>query len=156
MVVMGNASAIVNDLLHRVATLEARVEQLMAQRAEKDRVNAELTAQNAKLAATVQAQAAWIADLKAKLAAANKNSSNSSKPPSSDLFKPTPPKRRWKKKSGAKRGHPRHLRAPFPPEEVDEVVEIAPAFADAAATRWSGSTNTARANRSSSWKSRAG
>ena len=112
MTVMGNDSTIINDLRNRIAALESLVEQL--------------TAQNAELTATVKAQAAKIAELESKLAAANKNSSNSSKPPSSDLFKPTPPKRRRKKKSGAKRGHPRHTRAPFPPEEVDEVVVVAP------------------------------
>ena len=126
MKVMGNDATIINDLRAQVAALKALVEQLVAQCAEKDRIIAELTAQNAKLTATVKAQAAQIADLKGKLAAANKNSSNSSMPPSSDLFKPTPPKRRRKKKSGAKRGHPRHTRAPFPPEEVDEVVVVAP------------------------------
>ena len=133
MAVMGTDSVILDDLRGRVAELEALVPRLFSVIAEKDAIIAELTAtvkeqaaQNAKLAATVKAQAAQIADLKAKLAAANKNSSNSSMPPSSDLFKPTPPKRRRKKKSGAKRGHPRHTRAPFPPEEVDEVVVVAP------------------------------
>ena len=66
MAVMGNDATIINDLRDLVA---------------------ELSSQNVKLAATVKAQTAQIADLMAKLAAANKNSFNSSKPPSSDFFK---------------------------------------------------------------------
>ncbi len=84
MAVMGTDSVILDDLRGRVAELEALVPRLFSVIAEKDAIIAELTA-------TVKEQAAQIADLKGKLAAANKNSSNSSMPPSSDLFKPTPP-----------------------------------------------------------------
>lgn len=120
MAVMGTGYVIIDDLHSRFAELEELAQRLFPVIAEKDAVIAELTA-------TVRAQAAQIADLKAKLAAANKDSSNSSKPPSSDFFKPPSPKRgKGKKKIGGQPGHPRHLRAPFPPEEVDETVEIAP------------------------------
>ena len=78
MTVMGNDSTIINDLRNRIAALESLVEQL--------------TAQNAKLTATVKAQAAQIADLKGKLAAANKNVSNSSMPPTAtSSSRRTPP-----------------------------------------------------------------
>jgi len=52
-----------------------------------------------------------------------KNSSNSSKPPSSDITKPPRTKsqrgRKKKRKIGGQPGHPKHVRKPFPPEEVD-------------------------------------
>jgi transposase len=73
---------------------------------------------------------ARIAELEAEIARLNKNSSTSSKPPSSDIVKPPPPPPAGGK--GKKRGrggqprHPRHLRAAFPPEQVDhrEVYEL--------------------------------
>ena len=73
MTVMGKDSTIIDDLRDQIAALKAQVGLLASQCAAKDRVNAELVAQNAKLTATVKAQAAQIADLKGKLAAANKN-----------------------------------------------------------------------------------
>jgi len=56
------------------------------------------------------------------LARAKKNSSNSSKPPSSDIVKPpkvSPGGRGKKRKRGGQPGHPRHEREAFPPEQVD-------------------------------------
>jgi transposase len=65
-----------------------------------------------------------IATLEAELAKAKKNSSNSSKPPSSDLVKPPKPPRKdgQKRQRGGQPGHEQHLRTPFPPEAVDRVV----------------------------------
>lgn len=69
---------------------------------------------------------ARVAELESKLAKAQKNSSTSSKPPSSDIVKP-PPKRakrkRGKRKRGGQPGHPRHERAPFPEEALDDAWE---------------------------------
>ncbi len=66
-----------------------------------------------------------IEELKLALAKANKDSSNSSKSPSSDIVKP--PKRDAngksagkKRKPGGQTGHKRKLREPLPPERVDE------------------------------------
>jgi len=66
-----------------------------------------------------------IEELKLALAKANKDSSNSSKSPSSDIVKP--PKRdaqgksvRKKRKRGGQPGRKRKLRQPLPPERVDE------------------------------------
>lgn len=59
------------------------------------------------------------------MAAARKDSSTSSKPPSSDIVKPPRPPtqapggRKRKRRVGGQPGHQRHLRTPFPPEEVD-------------------------------------
>jgi len=65
-----------------------------------------------------------IAALEAKLAKAKKNSSNSSKPPSSDLVKPPKPPQKdgQNRKRGGQPGHEQHLRADFPPEAIDKVV----------------------------------
>jgi transposase len=66
-----------------------------------------------------------IEELKLALARATKDSSNSSKSPSSDIVKP--PKKgtrgraaRKRRKQGGQQGHQRTLRQPLPPERVDE------------------------------------
>ena len=76
-------------------------------------------AQARELIAHLQQQ---VRQLEGQLAQANKNSGNSSKPPSSDITQPPakargPSKRR---KIGGQPGHPRHERRPFPPDQVDE------------------------------------
>jgi len=67
---------------------------------------------------------ARIAELEGQLAAARKDSSTSSKPPSSDIVKPPAsssgkPGRPKKRRAGGQPGHPRHVRPPFPPEQID-------------------------------------
>jgi transposase len=64
-----------------------------------------------------------IAALEAELAKAKKNSSNSSKPPSSDMVKPPRPSAKdgRKRKRGAQPGHQQHLRPIFPPEAVNHI-----------------------------------
>jgi transposase len=61
-----------------------------------------------------------------KIAALEKNSSTSSKPPSSDIVKPPKPKKgkQARRKIGAQPGHKQHLRKPIAPELVDEVVKL--------------------------------
>jgi transposase len=63
-----------------------------------------------------------VAELELKLAKALKNSSNSSKSPSSDIVKPPTKQtdRRRKAKPGGQKGHQRKLREPLPSERVDE------------------------------------
>jgi len=65
-----------------------------------------------------------IAELELQLAKALKNSSNSSKSPSSDIVKPPKQKadRRKKAKRGGQKGHQRRLREPLPPERVNEEI----------------------------------
>jgi transposase len=65
-----------------------------------------------------------IVALEAELAKAKKNSSNSSKPPSSDLVKPPKPPRKdgQNRQQGGQPGHEQHLRDDFPPEAIDQVV----------------------------------
>ncbi len=67
-----------------------------------------------------------VAELELALAKAKKDSSTSSKPPSSDITKPKTskkPGRRGKPKRGGQPGHQQHLRAHLPPERVDETFE---------------------------------
>ena len=66
---------------------------------------------------------ARIAELEAQLAAARKHSGNSSKPPSSDIVKPSknepkPPGK--KRRRGGQPGHPQHERPFFPDEQIDQ------------------------------------
>ena len=78
-----------------------------------------------------ETQRVEIAELKAEIVALKKNSSTSSKPPSSDLVKPKPPKtpkdkkrNKNKRKRGAQPGHQQHLRKPLSPEMVDEIRKL--------------------------------
>jgi transposase len=66
-----------------------------------------------------------VLELELALARAQKDSSTSSKPPSSDLIKPPKPKtksggKRKPPKRGGQPGHKRHLREPLPQDRVDE------------------------------------
>jgi transposase len=74
----------------------------------------------------VAQQAARIAELELELAKAKKDSSTSSKPPSSDITKPKPKKKpgpRKKPRRGGQPGHQRQLRELLPPERVDQTIE---------------------------------
>jgi transposase len=66
---------------------------------------------------------ARVAELSAQVARLLKNSSTSSKPPSSDIVKPPKPPgpKGGKRHIGGQPGHPRHLREPFTPEQIDRV-----------------------------------
>ena len=63
-------------------------------------------------------------ELKAEIARLKKNSSNSSKPPSSDIVKPPKPAplHGGKRKIGGQPGHEGHFRDPFSAEQIDRVV----------------------------------
>src|SRR5512135_35078 len=63
--------------------------------------------------------------LEAELARSKKDSSNSSKPPSRDIVKPpkAASQAAGERKQGAQRGHTRHERSLFSPEEIDTVWE---------------------------------
>ena len=65
------------------------------------------------------------AALKTELARSRKDSSNSSKPPSSDIVKPpAPPREGGKPRIGGQPGHPRHERSAVPPDRVDRTVRL--------------------------------
>jgi transposase len=87
------------------------------------------------LSATVAQPQATIARLEGQRASAHKDSSTSSKPPSSDLVKPPKPQPAQgqdQREIGGQPGHPKHERALFPPEQVnggfhDHYLELCPA-----------------------------
>jgi transposase len=86
----------------------------------------ELLAENALLRKRIEELEAIVAELRAEVAALRKNSSTSSKPPSSDIVKPSkPPAPRGaaKRTRGGQPGHPRNERSAFPPERVDSIHE---------------------------------
>lgn len=92
----------------------------------RDSVIAELRALVARQAAQLEQQAKRIAELELALAKATKDSSTSSKPPSSDITKPKPRKAaggRKKPRRGGQPGHERQLRELLPPERVDETID---------------------------------
>jgi transposase len=73
-----------------------------------------------RLEAIVEALRAEVASLREQLATALKNSSTSSKPPSSDIVKPKLAQAddSVKRTIGGQPGHPKHEREPFPAEQV--------------------------------------
>ena len=80
-------------------------------------------AEIAQLRAMNQELLKRVAALEAELARLRKNSSNSSKPPSSDIVKPFASSRSpGKRPPGGQPGHPRHERVMVPPERVDRVI----------------------------------
>jgi transposase len=74
-----------------------------------------------QLRAQLEQLQAAVARLEEQLAAARKDSSTSSKPPSSDIVKPQVPLAPGtdKRKPGGQPGHPRNERALFAPEQID-------------------------------------
>ena len=76
----------------------------------------------AELRKKIQEQSVQIEQLTVQVARLSKNSSTSSKPPSSDIVKPPkPPPGKGGGKIGGQPGHPRHQREPFAPEQIDRV-----------------------------------
>jgi len=64
-----------------------------------------------------------VQELLEKVARLEKNSSNSSKPPSSDIINPQPEnKKKKKRKIGGQKGHPKHNRPLFEADEIDKTI----------------------------------
>ena len=79
----------------------------------------------AELESLLKAALEEIGRLKERIAQLEKNSGNSSKPPSSDIVKPPKTqKSKRKRKIGAQKGHKRHLRNLFDQKEVNETVVL--------------------------------
>src|SRR6476619_3433763 len=88
------------------------------------RLQARVDALEAQLAALKQV----VAQLGQQLASARKDSSTSSKPPSSDIVKPpkTLSTQHTPRSRGAQPGHPRHERPLFPTELVNDFFDHRP------------------------------
>jgi transposase len=82
-----------------------------------------LQAQVDALQARVDALLVEVTQLREQLAATKKNSSTSSNPPSSDIVKPPADDSSSPRSAGGQPGHPKHERAPFPPEQVTRFEE---------------------------------
>ena len=107
------------------ASLESRGTDLTRQLAQRDAQLAQRDATVAALQQQVVELSKQVADLLAQVARLSKNSSNSSKPPSSDIVKPPlPPMPPGQKRAiGGQPGHQRHERSPFTPAQVHRVVD---------------------------------
>ena len=92
----------------------------------KDRFIEQLVAENIALKETNKLLREQVKSLQERIACLEKDSSNSSKPPSSDIVKPkrsAQTKPRKKRKRGGQTGHRKFSRTAFKPEEIDDVVE---------------------------------
>ena len=104
------------ELQRQVERQQREMERLREQVAERDQQIADAEKQ--------------IADLERQLAARQKNSTNSSKPPSSDGLagnsRPRGRRKKSRRKPGGQKGHPGHHRPLAPPEQVQEVRPVLP------------------------------
>jgi transposase len=91
----------------------------------KDAIIKRLTEENLLLKEQIKVMAAYIKQLEERIAQLEKNSDNSSKPPSSDQNKPirVAVRSKVKRKQGGQPGHKKHTRTPFAAEQVDKVYE---------------------------------
>src|SRR5271166_5030615 len=86
---------------------------------------AKLHQENQELQAQLRALEQQVQQLQTELATARKNSSTSSKPPSSDIVKPPKPSTPvadGKRSPGGQPGHPGHFRDAFPAEQVSNTL----------------------------------
>jgi len=105
-----NTRQIIRQQRRQIDELETQVADLTRQLAERDARIARLEQQ--------------VAALTAQVARLSKNSTNSSKPPSSDIVKPPPlPGKKGRRRLGGQPGHAQHLRPPFLPDQIDHVVD---------------------------------
>ncbi|WP_095991971.1 IS66 family transposase [Cystobacter fuscus] len=110
-----NARIRIAELEAQVAARDARIAELEAQVAARDARIAELEAQ-------VKALTRRVAELEAQL---RRNSTNSSKPPSSDPpGVRRPPREPTGRRAGGQPGHEFHERELLPPEQVNRVIEV--------------------------------
>jgi len=110
---------------HTLAEANARIVELEAQLARMSELEKLLTESTARLSLFE----ARIRELEARL---NQNSSNSSRPPSSDFpkggaaSKPPKTKKRRSRKRGGQAGHARKSFEPLPPDRVEQVIDCKP------------------------------
>lgn len=106
---MQDQDVIVESLLRRIEELQRQSLAAIERDQQKDKL--------------IEDQAAIILQLQERIARLEKNSSTSSKPPSSDITNPPAPKgKKKKRKRGGQRGHDKHTRKPFAADEIDETI----------------------------------
>jgi len=89
----------------------------------KDVIIAQLLRQNKQQADQIRLLTEENQNLRERIARLEKNSSNSSKPPSSDIINPKPQsKNGHKRKRGGQLGHKKHSRPPFTGEQIDNTI----------------------------------
>jgi transposase len=89
----------------------------------KDVIIAQLLRQNEQQSDQIRLLTEENQHLRERIARLEKNSSNSSKPPSSDIINPQPEnKKKKKRKIGGQKGHPKHIRPLFEADEIDKTV----------------------------------
>jgi len=90
---------------------------------DKDVIIARLLHQNEQLTNQVQLLKQENQELRERIVRLERNSSNSSKPPSSDIINPKPPVKNGKKrKRGGQLGHKKHSRQSFTDEQIDNTI----------------------------------
>jgi transposase len=118
------------ELQWQVERQQHEIERLQEQVAERDRKIADSEKQIADSEKQIADAEKQIADLERQLAARQKNSTNSSKPPSSDGLagksRPRGRRKKSKRKPGGQKGHPGHHRALARPDQVQEVRPVLP------------------------------
>ena len=99
-----------------------RCQELQAQNQQLQAENQQLRERIAWLEARLREVEAQVTRLTQSLAAAQKHSGNSSKPPSSDIVKPASQqgKKKSKRRIGGQPGHPQHERPPFAADQVKD------------------------------------
>ena len=111
MAAMGDKDVIIESLLKRIEELHRQIVLLTDQNEYLITENYQLSHDNLKL--------------QERIARLEKNSSTSSKPPSSDITNPPEEEPKGKKtdrKRGGQKGHKKHTRKKFTQEEIDETL----------------------------------
>jgi len=113
----------IKRLLERLETLEVEVAALRRENQQLRQENQQLRRDNQQLCQANEQLRRDNQQLRDEIARLKKNSSNSSKPPSSDIVAPPkgPPRRGKKNKIGGQPGHPRHQRPPFDANQIDQI-----------------------------------
>jgi transposase len=118
-----HADISIRRLLARLETLEAEVAALRRENQQLRQENQQLRGDNQRLCQANEQLRQDNQQLRDEIARLKKNSSNSSKPPSSDIVAPPkdPPRCGKKNKIGGQPGHPRHQRPPFEANQIDQI-----------------------------------
>jgi transposase len=120
----------VKELRRENERLRRKVSELEREVADKDKQLADAQKQISDAQRQIADAQEQIADLERQLAGRKKDSTNSSKPPSSDgpaaARRQKPARCRGRRKPGGQEGHPGHHRELEPVERVDQIVPVLP------------------------------